>query len=997
MAKAIIEILSTSTLLILFIANQANAGINSWTGLGPGGLRVNTLAIDPTDPQKLYAGTEGYGIFKSTDGGGYWSAINTGLTDTRITVLAIDPTTPNTIYAGTQNRGVFKTTNGGDSWNASQAGLYIGGTITSLQLDPIAPQTIYLTTLGGYGVYKSINAGDDWSPSNSGLDDYSVSSLAIDPADPQTLYVAADEEVFKSINGGMTWTASDSGLIDHYRAFKLAVDPRVPTTIYMGTWGFGMFKSMDGGQSWGEITANLTLRVIIALAIDPVDSSTIYAGTFEALFKSTDAGDSWDTVNHGIASVSFRTIAIDPKFPQTLYVGTDGGIFKSTDGGNTWRPINAGLADSIVLSLAIDPSDARTLYAGTYGGRLEGTKGLHKSTDGGSQWFPLSMGWLGAGVNIYDLAIDPINPQNIYATGLSYVFKSTNGGIDWTSFWLGRAGPVYDIRVLAIDPSLPQILYAGSYDAADTSPGSPGGSVYKSTDGGANWMLSLSGMDCSVISVLAVDPQDTDIVYAATWNDGVFKSTDGGSNWFTVNQGLANATVTSLAIDAQNPQTIYAGTYAGVFKTIDGGAMWNTAISGLGDVAINSIAIDPINPLNIYVGTPMSGVFRSTDGGASWSALNEGLADEIITNFAINWMVPQTIYAATYGRGIWAYTPFSDVTVSTNPEGQNFTIDGELFSAAQTFFWPAGGSHTISAIVTPASSGTRHVFASWSDGGDESHAITVPVEATAYTANFDTQYRLTTSVSPQGAGSISLSPALSDHYYASGSFVRLSAIAGSGYAFAGWGFDLTGLENPKVIEMTEPRNVIAFFEPSNQNITITTNPIGRSFVVDGITYTASQTFSWETGSSHTISVATPQGSSDTQYAFASWSDGGAGSHTITVPAEATTYTANFETQYLLTMAVSPLGGGSISASPARVDGYYAGGSTVQISAVPNSGYVFSGWSGDVAGTTNPQMMTMSAPRSVTANFRRVRIVPSRTPPRPSRPAPLRRDRKNSRD
>ncbi len=180
-------------------------------------------------------------------------------------------------------------------------------------------------------------------------------------------------------------------------------------------------------------------------------------------------------------------------------------------------------------------------------------------------------------------------------------------------------------------------------------------------------------------------------------------------------------------------------------------------------------------------------------------------------------------------------------------------------------------------------------------------------------------------------------------------------------------------------------------------ITITTNPGGRTFSVDGTTHINSQTFSWTSGSNHTISTNNIHGSGETRYVFTGWSDGGAISHTITVPAEATTYTASFDTQYLMTTTVSPLGAGSISVSPMTPDGYYASGSTVQISAVPSSGYVFSGWSGDAAGTANPQNIAVSAPRSITANFRRVSIFPSRTPPRPSRPAPLRRDRKYPRD
>jgi hypothetical protein len=147
-------------------------------------------------------------------------------------------------------------------------------------------------------------------------------------------------------------------------------------------------------------------------------------------------------------------------------------------------------------------------------------------------------------------------------------------------------------------------------------------------------------------------------------------------------------------------------------------------------------------------------------------------------------------------------------------------------------------------------------------------------------------------------------------------------------------------------------------------VTVATNPPGLSINVDGTTFTAPRTFQWVPGSSHTVNAASPQGSGGTRYSFFSWSDGGAQSHTI-APTSAATYTANFTTQFLLTTSGT---GGSIGASPSSPDGYYTGGTSVQLTATPSSGQQFSSWSGDAAGSANPVSVTMSAPRSVTANF-----------------------------
>ena len=150
------------------------------------------------------------------------------------------------------------------------------------------------------------------------------------------------------------------------------------------------------------------------------------------------------------------------------------------------------------------------------------------------------------------------------------------------------------------------------------------------------------------------------------------------------------------------------------------------------------------------------------------------------------------------------------------------------------------------------------------------------------------------------------------------------------------------------------------------NYTLATNPAGLQVMVDGTTYNSPQTFNWPFGSSHTLSVSSPQsGSAGTQYAFASWSDGGGQSHTITAPPSATTYTASFNTQYSLTTSTNPSGGGTIA--PTGLS-WYNSGQSVSVSAVANTGYSFSGWTGDLSGSTNPASLTMNGPKSVMGNF-----------------------------
>ena len=152
------------------------------------------------------------------------------------------------------------------------------------------------------------------------------------------------------------------------------------------------------------------------------------------------------------------------------------------------------------------------------------------------------------------------------------------------------------------------------------------------------------------------------------------------------------------------------------------------------------------------------------------------------------------------------------------------------------------------------------------------------------------------------------------------------------------------------------------------NINITTSPAGRSIVIDNVTYTAPQSFIWVTGSTHTIGVSSPQGGTSTRYVFANWNDGGAQTHTVTAAAAPATFTANFTTQHLLALAVSPSGGGTLTANPASADGFYNAGTTVQLTAAASTNFAFAGFSGDLTGATNPQPVTITTPRTVSANF-----------------------------
>ncbi|HVT17035.1 MAG TPA: hypothetical protein VHQ90_12760 [Thermoanaerobaculia bacterium] len=620
---------------------------------------VQALATDPSSSGTLYAGTSTGLVFKTIDGGKSWNAGSPFPSPVgEILTLAIDSTSPATLYAGCGAGGVFKSTDGGTTWTAIDSGLSLNElAVYALAIDPAHTATIYAGT--SRGVFKTTDGGANWSSINSGplnptFPRPAIYALTIDPAHPGTLYAGGSldtrTDLFKTTNGGLSWTAINPANLSSTHA--LAIDPTHPATLYAAGFG-GVFKTGDGGRSWIAVNSGLPAASIAGspsflevLAIDPTNPATLYAGTSrQGLFKTVDGGESWSAIDSGLTESppSINALAIDATNAATLYAGTSTGVFKTTRGGKHWSAINSGLTGTPVERVVIDPASPATLYT------FSDLSGF-KTIDGGASWSAFDSGVGQSAGNT--LAIDPTNPETLYAGGRG-VAKSGDGGATWAQPSLIPPTQYGGIRALAIDPTKPATVYAVEQQAYQSGFGmfSILVIVHRSTDGGTTWTAINSLPDALDVFALAIDPANSATLYAGT-DRGLLKSANGGGSWTAV---LPHHLIRALALDPDNPTTLYAATESGVFKSTDGGASWTSINAGLPSGPFSALAIDPTKSATLYASTFVSGVFKTTDGGSSWTAHNAGLpSGNRISGLAFA-AATSTLYAAT-DRGVFALT-----------------------------------------------------------------------------------------------------------------------------------------------------------------------------------------------------------------------------------------------------------------------------------------------------------------------------------------------------
>jgi photosystem II stability/assembly factor-like uncharacterized protein len=643
--------------------------------IGPDGGYVIAIAIAPSQPEIIYAGTWGSGIFKSTDGGATWIWKSQGLETPYINSMAVDPDDPQTVYAGTYKGKVYKTVDGAETWFQSSTNIQPEAIVYSMVIDPLNPQRIYIGTRGISDnntppwqgtLYRTTDAGDTWAPAltdvgGSSEQDWAY-SVTLHPRFPNIVFAATHEHgAYRSTDYGKHWESVNAGVTD-FSSRAVVIDPHSSENnaiVYMGVWKYtGVYKSTNGGDSWTLKDNGSSEARIYSMAIDPKNSDQVYASTFSiGVIKTKNGGDSWYTA--GLANEEVASTAVNPQNPNFLYSGTNGGgLYRSENAGGSWTHSQKGLHATRVRAAAVALGDSNRLFASIF------EDGVFQTLDGGENWSRL-----GAGLNsetVRGLVTNPANPAYLFAlTETAGLQRCDLNGACWQQIEISFPAisqmqaisnvddPFAQLPLLepweedetpnptatSQNPALLSLVFAPA-DPQIAYLGTAGAGLYKSQDNGHTWQPS--GLAGETIVGIAVHPQDPETLFAATAGT-VLQSINGGLDWMDL--GLAGLEIYMLALDSN--ADIYAGTNDGVY----GYSLTGWTRLGLEGIVVTALRSHPTEAGWLYAGTN-NGLYISRDAGQTWESGPQHLSGVTISDISFDPNNPAYVYISTTTHGV---------------------------------------------------------------------------------------------------------------------------------------------------------------------------------------------------------------------------------------------------------------------------------------------------------------------------------------------------------
>ena len=597
------------------LKTQGTMAAADWRSMGPNtidslGGRMTCHAFHPQNPNTIYSGSSGGGLWKTTNAGDSWEVVSDNLPSLRISTINIDPNDPDHLLMGTglyvglsftlqPGIGLLESTDAGQTWNPTGFSYSFANSVSVNRViwDENIPGRIYLGASNG--LWISQDTALSWTNVLSG----SISDLLQDPLSPNVLYAGVHSlGVFKSTNGGQTWSPLTNGLPPSSDVHRVNLtlceahpDHLLASIISVNGWGpLGLFKSVDAGATWTLLpnapdfmcqpgNASCIGWYVNQVRYHPQDTNIIL-GAGVQYHRSTDGGQTWEWRdylsnpccgnNEGLAYVDTWDIGFHPDHPDTVYIFNDGGVQMSTDAGHYWEKKCDGLVTGLLYKIASAQTDSTFMIGGFQDHGLQSLR----NTTGNQQWVRW---WLNDGCAVN---IDPNQPNFAYGDVLfGAKYKHTNFGSDINNSFAIMSGYTDVVSTAFLfstthDPVNSNILYSSSDNY-----------IYKTTNGGLFWQQKQNVPNVKQIGVSPIDPN---WVYAASYDNstwGFWHSSDAGDTWTssTSNPGWR---ITDIEPDPVELGVLYAtrnSAFAGnphVFRSTNHGTSWQSISTGLPDI-----------------------------------------------------------------------------------------------------------------------------------------------------------------------------------------------------------------------------------------------------------------------------------------------------------------------------------------------------------------------------------------------------------------------------
>jgi photosystem II stability/assembly factor-like uncharacterized protein len=616
--------------------------------LGPtvAGGRVTAVAGIPGVPNVYYIGAAAGGVWKTTDGGISWTPIFEHERTASIGAIALAPSNPNVVWVGTgeanirndvvTGRGIYRSTDAGRSWRFM--GLADAGQIARIVIDPSNPDRVVVAALGRpwapnaeRGIFRTTDGGRTWRKVLFVNDTTGAADLALQPGNPNVLFAAMwqvrrfpwelvdggpGSGLYRSVDGGETWTKLTNGLpAGPYGRSAIAIARSEPTHVYAlieAKTGM-LWESRDLGDHWTAVNASHALNVrpfyFSVLTVAPDDDRRLYFSSFH-LMQSDDGGRTARVIDPDVHP-DHHALWIDPEDPARMIQGNDGGVYLSTDAGRSWRFLNT-LPIGQFYTVAADRRTPYHLCGGLQdnGAWCGPSNTLDPEGGTGAEW------QMAAGGDGEYAVPAPSDSTVLYV-------DSQNGAIRRVDLRSGTARFIRPSLESVQDRSPAELAYRFNWTAPIAVSPTNANEVYlganvlfKSTDGGARW------------TVISPD---------VTRNDKRKQRTSGGPVQLDVSGAETYNTILSIALAPTDPRVIWLGTDDGnVVVTRDGGRTWTNVRPRIKDVPeegrVYQVGISPFDAGTAYItidrhmlDDDRPYVFKTTDYGESWASISAGL------------------------------------------------------------------------------------------------------------------------------------------------------------------------------------------------------------------------------------------------------------------------------------------------------------------------------------------------------------------------------------